>query len=143
MRRALFGELLGRFVSISVQDVSEILEDQSVTGRRFGEIAMAFGLCRPQDVWQAWWEQLRDPPETIDLSTTGIDSQAIKRIRAQVARQFSVIPLRAMESQVVLAVGEDSFPRAIYELPRHVPDQIKFVIADPQDIQRAIDVHYN
>jgi hypothetical protein len=143
MRRALFGELLGRLVSISGQDVSEILEDQSASGRRFGEIAMAFGLCRPQDVWKAWWEQLNDPPETIDLSTTGIDSQAVGRIPAAVARDLGVIVLRAMDAQIVLAVSEDSLSRASRELPHHVAWQVKFVIADPADIQRAIAAHYN
>ena len=143
MRRALFGELLGRFVNISGQDVSEILEDQSATGRRFGEIAMAFGLCRPQDVWKAWWEQLRDPPETIDLTTTGIDAQAVKRVPANIAREFGVIALRALDEQVVLAVSDESLPRASREIARHVADHVKFVIADSQDIQRAISAHYN
>jgi hypothetical protein len=143
MRQALFGELLGRFVSLSGQDVSEILEDQSATGRRFGEIAMAFGLCRPQDVWKAWWEQLRDPPETIDLTTTGIDAQAVKRVRAEIARELEIIVLRAMDDQVVLAASEQSLPRASREIARHVADHVKFVIADSQDIRRAIAAHYN
>jgi len=143
MRRALFGELLGRLVNISGQDVSEILEDQSASGRRFGEIAMAFGLCRPQDVWKAWWEQLNDPPETIDLTTTGIDAQAVQRVPAEVARGFGVIVLRAMDSQMVLAVSEESLLRASQELAQHVPGHIKFVIADSRDVHRAVAAHYN
>ena len=54
----LFGQCLGRVVPLSAHDVSEILEHQAATRRRFGEIALAWGLCRPQHVWQAWWAQL-------------------------------------------------------------------------------------
>ncbi len=58
MSRPRFGELLSRFVNLSAHDVSEILEDQSSSRRRFGEIALAFGLCQPQHVWKAWWCRL-------------------------------------------------------------------------------------
>jgi hypothetical protein len=58
MRRPLFGELLSRLVGLSQHDIAEVLADQAISHRRFGEIAMAFQWVRPQEVWQAWWAQL-------------------------------------------------------------------------------------
>src|SRR2546423_848682 len=53
-----FGEILGRLVNLSGHDVNEILEEQNATHQRFGEIALSWGLCAPEDVWQAWCDQL-------------------------------------------------------------------------------------
>src|SRR6187401_2835409 len=71
-----FGELLGRFVPLSGHDVYEILEEQSSSGRRFGQIALGWGLCRPPHVWEAWSLQLGGRTPRIDLAKFGIDAQS-------------------------------------------------------------------
>src|SRR5439155_6477219 len=58
--RARIGELLSRMVPLSGHDVEEILQEQSATRRRFGEIALAWGLCKPEHVWDAWGQQSTD-----------------------------------------------------------------------------------
>ena len=71
-----FGELLGKLVKLSQHDVEEILEDQTATHRRFGDIALSWGLCQPEHVWQAWSDQLLTQVQRVDLETLGVDSQA-------------------------------------------------------------------
>lgn len=142
MSRQRFGELLGRFVSITPHDVSEILEDQTSSRRRFGEIAMAFGLCKPQHVWRAWWAQLSGAPERVDLEAIGIDTQCLAHLPHALALDYNVIPIRASGEQMVIAAGEGSLMRAMEELPRRVKMQLKFVLADPRQIERAIKAYY-
>jgi len=138
----LFGELLGRYATLSGHDVAEILEEQSNSQRRFGEIALAHGLCEPQHVWKAWWEQLGDMPPLVDLLTIGIDTQAVKRLPARMARQLNVIPLRAMGNQMVMAASEASFPRAAGLLPERLNLRIKFVLAQDKQLREAIEACY-
>ena len=140
---AKFGELLGRLVPLTGQDVAEILEEQKMSHRRFGQIALSWGLCQPEHVWQAWCEQLSNYPERIDLDRIGIDTQAIGLIPAEVARQFGVIPIRALSRRMVVAASEQTLDDAVENLPRLLSQQVQFVVADADQIRRAIATHYS
>src|SRR5687768_4242797 len=102
----LFGELLGRFVPLSSHDVLEILEEQSGSRRRFGQIALSWGLCEPQHVWRTWAAQLRGRTPTIDLQKTGIDTQATLHMPAFVAQRLGVIPVRSIDGRLIVATSE-------------------------------------
>src|SRR5687768_5822111 len=58
IQRCRIGELLSGIVPLSNHDVEEILQEQSGTHRKFGEIALAWGLSQPEHVWNAWCRQL-------------------------------------------------------------------------------------
>jgi hypothetical protein len=142
MRRVLFGELLGRLVRLSGHDVSEILEDQAASRRRFGEIALAWGLCQPQHVWQAWWAQLSNQTPQVDLQAIGIDAQALSYLPRGLAVAYGVIPLRTFKDQLVLAATPDSLKRAKSELPGLLVKKVKFVLAEPAQVREAITTYY-
>jgi hypothetical protein len=140
---ALFGECLGKVVRLSAHDVSEIMEHQAATRRKFGEIALAWGLCRPQHVWQAWWDQLSRHTPTVDLEKLGIDSQAIASAPAAVAYQFHAVPVRAHQDQLVIATTTATLRRAQEELPKLLNKQVRFVVvSDPAQIEKAIAAYY-
>ena len=52
MQRQKIGDLLKRLVPLSAHDVDEILHEQRHSQQRFGETAIAMGLCRPEHVWR-------------------------------------------------------------------------------------------
>ena len=99
------GELLSELVELSGHDVEEILHEQQTTQRRFGEIALSWGLCQPEHVWSAWSRQVGNGTDVqrVDLDRDGIDAQAVALLHANVARAFRVIPIRADAQEVVLA----------------------------------------
>lgn len=142
MRHALFGELLGQHVSLSDHDISEILLDQAISHRRFGEIALAFQWCRPQHVWQAWWAQLGESAQHIILPTVGIDTQALGALSRDLAEEYAVIPIRVYGDQLVLAASEASLARASAELPQVARKSIRYVLAPESQIREAIESHY-
>ena len=137
-----FGECLGRVVRLSAHDVAEIMEDQAATRRKFGEIALAWGLCRPQHVWQAWWEQLSRNTPHVDLTKIGVDAQAVDAVPADLAVQFRVVPLRHFRDQLVVAACEQALARAQAELPSMLNKQVQFVTADPAQLDDAIAAYY-
>ncbi len=142
MSAMLFGQCLGRVVTLSTHDVSEIMEHQAATRRKFGEIALSWGLCRPQHVWQAWWEQLAQQTPKVDLTKIGVDAQAVGHVPAELAHHFGAVPLRCFQDQLVIATTEQGLTRARAELPRLLGKQVKFVIADPRQLDDAIAAYY-
>ena len=137
-----FGEYLARVVDLSGHDVAEILEDQSASGRRFGEIALAWGLCQPQHVWEAWANQLEHRTPTVDLDALGVDAQATAELPARLARRFSAVPVRRAGAELVVATDADSLPRAEARLPALVGGNVHFVLAPTAQIQSALRTYY-
>ncbi|HEY8751271.1 MAG TPA: hypothetical protein VIM11_25025 [Tepidisphaeraceae bacterium] len=142
MSMAPFGEMLRRFVPLSNHDVSDILEDQLMSGRRFGEIALSLGWCQPDHVWRAWCAQLAHNHQTVDLEEVGVDTQSLGALHASSARAFGVIPIRILDDQLVLAVSAESLARAREELPQHLNRKLLFVVADSEQIRRKLNCLY-
>jgi hypothetical protein len=142
MSQARFGELLGRLVHLSRHDVDEILEEQSSTKHRFGEIALSWGLCTPENVWQAWCDQLLSQVQKVDLEKLGVDAQATALITSDLARRLGAIPIRCMGNQLVVAVADHNTDHIAAELRLMTDMQLRFVTADADQIHQAISVYY-
>ena len=143
MSQVLFGELLGRLVSLSRHDVDEILEEQAMTHHRFGEIALSHGLCAPEHVWAAWCDQLVSEVQRVDLDRLGVDAQAAAMIPAAVARRLSAIPVRYMGGRLVVAIADDvDSARAAIELGRVSDQALRFVVADAAQVRRALAAYF-
>jgi hypothetical protein len=142
MSQARFGELLGRLVNLSRHDVDEILEEQSSTHHRFGEIALSWGLCAPEHVWQAWCDQLLEQVQKVDLEKLGIDSQAAAMIPAHLARRLNAIPIRCMGRVLVVAVVDDNTDHIAAELRKFTDMSLRFVVADAQQLKFNLGVYY-
>jgi hypothetical protein len=140
-KRPRMGELLSKMVPLSGHDVEEILQEQSATRRRFGEIALAWGLCRPEHVWDAWCQQSGSGEETVDLDKIGVDSQAAAMLPADVARQHHVIPLRVANDAVLLATANGAMEHAD-ELAALLHRRVTFVHADVKQVERMLDRYY-
>jgi type IV pilus assembly protein PilB len=141
-RRARIGELLSRMVPLSGHDVEEILQEQSANRRRFGDIALSWGLCRPEHVWDAWVQQSADGTEAVDLEKIGVDAQAAAMLPGDVARQFGVIPVRAASDAVLVATSDTAPEHAAEPLAQHLHRRIKFVRASQEQLQRMIEMYY-
>lgn len=142
MGRKLIGAYLGRIVPLSSHDISEIVEEQFASGRRFGEAALALRLCRPHHVWKAWWEQLGESLQTVDLNVLGVDTQALAHVPASAARAFGVIPLRVVRDELVLAASSESIAAATEQLGAQLRKNIRFVQAAAEQIASAIERYY-
>lgn len=145
MSNKRIGQFLGQFTPISDHDIDEILQEQSGsrTRKSFGDIALSLGLCRPEHITAAWCVQLLDgPPRKIDLDRVGIDTQALTHLSAQIASELNVIPVRLLGDVLIVAIASDSIALAASELPSRVTKQLRFALADPKAIRRAIEQHY-
>ena len=142
MQRQKIGEALRRLVPLSTHDVDEILHEQRANNMRFGETAIAMGLCRPEHVWRAWSGQHSDQVEQVDLDEVGIDSQATPLIPREVAMRFGVIPLRVAGGVLVVATSDLCFDEAVVGLPPLLHHKLKFVLAPQEQVRSALAVYY-
>src|SRR5688572_85028 len=126
--RPRIGEILRRSVPLSRQDVDEILEDQKTTRRRFGEIALSWGLCQPEQLWSAWCNQLTDDRQRVDLHAMGIDAQAAAMMPPDVARARRVIPVRIGENEIVVACDEPLTEQCLAELKAVAGMRVRYVL---------------
>ncbi len=142
--RPRIGELLGEMIPLSGHDVEEILSEQHTSARRFGEIALSWGLCRPEHVWSARHRQVQDADgEIVDLDRDGIDAQAVALLPAELAQAFRAIAIRAGECEIVVASDAQLSERARAALQDRLKKHVKFVIAPRKQIDAAIDVYYS
>src|SRR3954469_696022 len=124
-RPARIGELLSRMVPLSGHDVEEILEEQSSNRLKFGEIALSWGLCRPEHVWDAWCQQSSQEGETLDLDRIGVDARAAALLPAELARKHRVIPVRAGGDVALIATDHTPTPQTVTELSDALHRRIK------------------
>jgi type IV pilus assembly protein PilB len=142
MRQPRFGELLSRLVHLSGHDVDEILSEQNGSHRRFGEIALSLGMCTPENVWQAWCEQLLTQVQKVDLEALGIDAQAAAIIQREVAQRLNAIPIRCLENVLVVAIADSNTQAVAAELELTTLRELRFVVADAEQIRQAIEAYY-
>ena len=138
--RARIGELLRKLVPLSRHDVEEILHEQMANPRRFGDIALDWGLCQPEHVWRAWVQQAHDS-DTVDLEKIGVDSRAAAMLPADVARAHQVIPLRVAGDAMLLATANGAGGHAT-ELAALVHRKVIFIRAQAEQLERMIDRYY-
>ena len=139
---AKFGQMLSRFVPMSAHDIHEILDEQATCRRKFGEIALSWNLCRPDHVWRAWCAQLAQEPQYVVLDEIGVDTQAMTAVAYSIAREFSVLPLRLLDDELVVATAEAHHDRALKMLPDAIKRSVRFVLADESAILTAIQTNY-
>lgn len=141
MSQQRIGQVLQTMVSISDHDVEEILQEQHMTRQKFGEIALAWGLCQPSDVWHAWHTQLGGETPMVDLNVMGIDAQAVACVPMEIAVQNNMMPLRLDEDRLVVAIPLNAgLPDG--DLVRRLAKDVRFVRADAEQILAAIRAHY-
>jgi len=137
------GEILIEMGVLTKSQVRRILEHQQRSRQKFGQIAVAWGWAKPQDVWQAWARQLSDQPRRINLDEIGLDTEALSAVPVGIARSYKVLPIRAWGENLVVAVPETRLQKAQADLPLLINRRLYFCLADEADITAAIEKAYS
>jgi hypothetical protein len=136
------GELLSRIIPLSDHDVEEILHEQASTNKKFGDIALQLGLCKPEHVLQAWLHQLETRTERISVERIGVDAQALVHLNRTLALKYLALPVRAMRDEVLLAVAHVPTSDDLIKIETHAGKRVKLVLADEAELKSAIDRFY-
>ena len=142
MGRLLIGQVLRRMGKVDDIDVQEILSQQERTRQKFGEIALSWGLCDPDNLCEAWCAQLAGGVERVDLQQTGIDSHATHAVPREMAQRLGVIPIRSIADQVIVAAGRALEDGELAELLSAAGKNVRIVLAESRQIEAAIERYY-
>jgi len=143
MQQSRIGELLSQQINLSNHDVQEILAEQVSTHQKFGQIALQWGLCQPEDLWRAWFDQLGHRSPKVSLAKIGVDSRVITVMSKQMAEHYRVMPMRMFENQLLLAIDRTPDKGLAEELGKHLGRVVKFVVAESHEIADAQRHYYD
>ena len=144
MSRLRIGKVLQQMGKLSSHDIDEILQEQlsGSSKRSFGEIALTWGLCLPEHIWKAWSNQLSDGFDTVDLTTFGIDAQAVCQLSQSLSQQHSAIGIRLLDDVLIIAISDLQSISHFAHLHHTIKQRIKYVLADKMQIQDML-ARYN
>ncbi len=142
MSRPLIGQVLARMGKLSAIDIQEILAEQALTHRQFGQIALAWGLCDNENVCEAWCRQRSEAPRRADLDVADFDEQSLRAITPGAARRLGVIPLRTIGNELIVAAIQLPDSADVIEITRMAGRDVRFVLADERQVLQQIKLHY-
>jgi hypothetical protein len=139
MDQKRIGELLSRIIPLSEHDVEEILHEQQASNRKFGDIALAMGLCKPEHILKAWLNQLEKETQRVCIDSMGVDAQAVSMFPAEVARRLQVLPVRLLGDELLLAAAHVPDDATISEIEARLGKRVRLVLADIEPLAGAIE----
>ena len=138
----LIGQILKDMGKLSSLDIDEILAEQAASKRKFGDIAMSWGLCEPEHILEAWCVQMADDKNLVDLLRTPVDIHALMCLPAQLARRLSVLPMRLIANELVVAAAHTLDPQDVREMTLRAGRDIRLIKADAAQVEMAMDRYY-
>jgi type IV pilus assembly protein PilB len=98
------GEILVEIGALAPAEVRFILDQQSQSGKRFGETAVAHGQISDEVVAQALAQQFG--LDYVDLDTVVLEPELIASLPADLPSRYNFIPLQATDDGLVIAISD-------------------------------------
>jgi len=118
----------------------EVMQEQARSGKSISQILNDFELLDLDAQLQIMADSLGT--EVVSLRDREIGPELIKLIPANSARLFKCVPVEASGSLLKVAFADPLNPSAIDELGFVVHREIQVVVADPEQVQRAVARFY-
>ncbi|MFA6240571.1 MAG: ATPase, T2SS/T4P/T4SS family [Candidatus Hydrogenedentales bacterium] len=139
-RDRMLGDILVEQGVVSPLELDEALQRQRLTGEMLGRILFKMNLCDEQDIIEALGVQAG--MERIDVTRLQVGDDIVRRIPAEVAKYYSVVPVREKDGKLVVAMADPLNIRHIDDLRRITGMDIQGAISNPSDIAIFIKNNY-
>ncbi len=136
------GDILVENGVITPLELDEALQRQRMTGEMLGRVLAKMELCEEQDIVEALGQQAG--MERIDITKLSVKDDVLRRVSADVARFYSVVPIRYDEENDVLTVAmADPLNIAMLDDLRQVLGcEVQGAISNQQDVAKFIHENY-
>ena len=134
------GELLMERGLISKQQLDEALALQKDKGGLIGEILVDLGFAKEEDIAKTLTAQYGFP--YLPLSNYEVDSQIINIIPGRVARQYLVIPVDKLGTNLTVAMSNPLNIQAVEDVEMISACSVQTFVSTSSDIKKAIAKYY-
>ena len=134
------GELLIAAGTISQEELDRGLELQKGTKDRLGDVLIKNKIISEDELIQALQMQLGI--EFIDLTKVNIPTELAQMLPKNIAKQYQVVPVRAVKDELYLAMSDPLNFYAIEEVRKAVRRKVVPMVATKAAIEHSIQVLY-
>ncbi len=135
------GSLLINRGLLTVEQVKQAFEEQRLTGRRLGEIAVGHSWVTSADLARALADQFG--LEYVDLSETQPDRDAATLLQKELAFRYQAVPVRFLADDLLLvAVADPTDVGRADDLRLALGHNVRLAVSEPADLERAIKTLY-
>lgn len=140
VKEGSIGAVLYRSGIISQEDIRSALEEQQVSGCRFGEALVRLGVVKQEDIDWALSNQLDIP--YVRLNEKIIDRGATGLVPAQLARRYNLIPIIRTEDELHIALADPLNKAAVAEVEAVTGCQVVVSMPIIRELREMLDLFY-
>lgn len=140
VKEGSIGAVLFKSRIITEQELRAALEAQKVSGCRVGEALVRLGVVTQEDIDWALANQLNIP--YVRLKKENVDSAAVARVPAQLARRYNLFPLFLSGDELSVAMADPLNKEAIDALTRVTGCQISISVGLIREIREMHELIY-
>jgi len=120
--------------------LDEVREEHARSGKDFGQILNDFGLIDTETQLQIIANHLGT--EVVNLGNRDFPAELLALVPADAARMYKCMPVNAYDGTVQVALADPLDPTTIDQIGFLVHREVVPVVADPSDIEKAINRFY-
>lgn len=120
--------------------LEEVTQEATRNGKPIGQILKDFGLVDTETQLQIMAEHLGT--EIVEIRESELTDEIIQLVPATSARMYQCIPVAVFGSTVHIALVDPLNPEMIDELGFSIGKEVQVVVADPDQIEKAINKFY-
>lgn len=135
------GEHLVKAGKITEAQLASVLERQVTMGGRLGTNLIELGYLTEQELTDFLSKKLNIPSTTVK-DFEGIDPEVVKLVPAEVAKKYSMMPLRKERNALIIAMVDPTDLEAINELAFITSGAIRPQVATEARVQYALETYY-
>ncbi len=135
--RKLIGQMLIERGLITPEQLDEALAAQKQSTQLIGEILVDLGYVQRQQLYETLAEQMRVP--FVNLVAAPPDPRVATLLDQETAKRLKALPYARGDGTIRVAMAEPEDVMALDDLKMRLQVAVEPLLADPQDLERAIE----
>lgn len=135
------GDLLVEQGVITPLQLDEALQRQRLTGDMLGRVLVSMGYCEEQDIIESLGVQAG--MERIDVSKIKIPENAVRKITADVAKFYNIVPVRETDGTLIVAMADPLNLQILDDLQQITGMRVRGAVSNAQDVEAAWKANYS
>ena len=125
---------------IDDMQLEEVTQEHSRSGKPLIQVLQDFGFLDLESILQIEADHLGT--EVVRIRDSDLTEEIIKSLPSETARMYQCLPVAIFDGTVRVALADPLNPSVLDELGFVVGKEIQVVVADPAEIERAINKFY-